>query len=151
MSSTYEKKDIKQVFSDQSAQIRRLQTGGRPIIGMSPIVRIGQFTLGSGSGTPIEALVEWPAGGVEAMMGAVPYFRIYVDGNNDPAYIWPYGGALSGGQKNMQLSWGMDLEFLVNNPNKAKMQGYLKNEDGATHTYYVDVAFTYVAGASSSQ
>lgn len=150
MSSTYERKDIKQVFAEQSGQIRRLQTGGRPIIGMSPLVRLGAFTLGAGQGQDIQALLEWPAAGVEAMMGAIPYFRIRVD-VDDNGSLWPSSGFLSGGQKNLQISWIMDLQSLIDNPNKAKMSGYIKNNDGATHTYFVDVAFTYVAGASSSQ
>lgn len=150
MSSTYERKDIKQVFADQSGQIRRLQTGGRPIIGMSQVTRLGSFTLNPGEGAVFEAILEWPAAAVEAMMGATPYFRIYVDGES-PTNIWPAGGSLNSDQRNMQLSWNMDLQYLLDNPNKAKMAGYLKNTGGGQHNYIVDVAFTYVAGASSSQ
>lgn len=150
MSSTYERKDIKQVFADQSGQIRRLQTGGRPIIGMSQVVRLGAYTLNPGEGAVLQAILEWPAAAVEAMMGAVPYFRIRVDAD-DNGSLWPTSGFLSGGQRNLQLSWVMDLQYLIDNPNKAKMSSFLKNNDGSQHTYFVDVAFTYVAGASSSQ
>lgn len=150
MSSTYEEKDIKQIFADITSRLRRLESGGRPIIGISSTVRT-TITLAAGEAAEFSNLLEWPVESVPASLGAVPYLSIHVDLVTPPENLWPQGSALTAGQKNLLLSWIMDLDHLEQNNNKAMLRGLIRNLDSAGHTYYIDMAFTYVAGASSSQ
>lgn len=151
MSGTFDKQTIMDVLTKLSNRIARLERGGRPLAAVSEITSLAVITLAAGVSANFTAELEWPNPDVPAVLGAVPYIRIYVDVDGEEDNLFPNGSALTSGQKNLQLTGFLDLNELNAAENKSTFRGVIKNNDSISHSYYIDVAFTYLAGASSSQ
>lgn len=144
-----EKKQIDDYISDISQRLDRLETGGKPITGVSGLAT-GTFTLAAGEDIDLGAQLEWSNPDITAQPHGVPYLGVYVDTNNDDDFIWPYGSSLSSGQKNVTIIEFMNLFHLKDNPNKSRVLWYFKNNDSSSHTYYIEAQWTYSTGSSGS-
>lgn len=150
MSSTVERKKLEDIVVDLMKRLRRLETGGKPLAGNSNPAQ-GTIPLSAGGDiTGVSATLAWVNANVQAVLGAVPYFKIYVDNNNNDSYLWPSGVSLSAGQRNLTLVPFLDLDHLQDSPYQARFRLYMKNNDGSAHTYYLTVGWTYSTGGSGS-
>ena len=80
-------------------------------------------------------------------MFAIPRFKIYVDTDNDPNYLFPYGPSLSGGQTNCVVSTWMadEVDYTANTDNvRLLVTLHLVNFDSSGHTYYIHNGWRYV-------
>jgi hypothetical protein len=150
MSSTVDNKKLEDIIIDLARRLRRLETGGKPLAGNSTPAS-GLIALAAGADiTGLAATLSWVNPNVRAVMGAVPYFKIYVDNDNNDAYLWPSGASLSSGQKNLEVVPFLDLDYLQDFPYQARFRMYMKNRDSGAHNYYVYVGWTYSTGGSGS-
>lgn len=144
-------KTVEDRIADIFRRIRRLETGGRPQVGIANFAESGALVLSAGEDVQLESTLSWSNSDVQTVMGAIPYLSIYVDNDGNDAYLWPSGVSLSAGQKDLEVVSFMDERFLYNNANKAKYRIHLKNRDSGSHTYYIRVNYTYMTGGTGSE
>lgn len=137
-------------LNDLTNRISRLETGGRPISAISDLAWADIPLTAGADITGLAATLSWSNPNILVNPSGIPYISIYVDTDDDPAYLWPSGVSLSAGQKNLQFDWFMSLYDLQNDTNESRVRIYLKNNDSNSHTYYFYLRWLYVAGGSGS-
>lgn len=71
---------------------------------------------------------------------AIARFKIYVDVDNDPNYLLPYGASLSAGQQNNFVgTWTQDdVDYTLHTDNPRQREFInIQNFDSSSHTFYV--------------
>lgn len=148
MSSTIQIKRVEDYIAELSRRIDRLEAGGKPMAGISPIGKVS-FTLASGAfEDDIAATLAWSNPDVLANPKGTPQFSIYVDTDEDENYAWPYGLSLNAGQKDLEFDWFLNANFAVGNTNKNRVTFSLKNRDSNSHTYHIYINWLYLTGGS---
>jgi len=150
MSTTIEEKEIWDYIGALKQRIDRLETGGKPMIGRSGIGGALIELDPSEEIGSIAATLSWNETDVVVTPNGIPYFAIFVDNDNDPAYLWPSGVSLSSGQKNLEFDWFLDADDFDSNGNRTRVRVRMKNNDGSAHDYYFYVIWTYMKGGSGS-
>jgi hypothetical protein len=150
MSLPIQRKQLEDIIINMERRLARLETGGRPMAGLSGDAT-GTFALaGNTAQDNIAITLAWDDPDIQAQPKGDPYITIYVDTDNDSAYEWPYGASLSAGQKNMEIEMFKNWLYLKNNPNQSRVSMRIANRDSGSHTYYLHVAWVYLKGASGS-
>lgn len=152
MSNVIEIKTIKDHLVDIHRRISKLESGAKPNVGIANRGSTGAINLTAGADiTGLAATLTWNNTDVQSVIGAVPYFSIFVDNDLSQAHLWPSGISLTAGQRNLYVVSLMDDAYLASNPTSARFRLYLKNNDSNTHDYYVYINFTYMTGGSGSE
>lgn len=152
MSDVVGRKTLEDYIAILKRKIDRLEAGGKPMVGISPVSSTGEIILAAGADIGgIAATLSWANANVLTNPKATPHVAIYIDNDEDNDYLWPSGVGLSSGQRNLQADVFMDLLDLVNNPERTRARLYLRNKDSSQHSYFVYIAFTYMTGGSGSE
>lgn len=150
MSTTLKQKDIWDYIADLSQRVNRLETGGKPIVGLSDPANVSLSADANEIFTNITSTLTWVDTDVNTNPGAVPYFALFIDEDNDPTHIWPSGSGLTAEERLIEVRWFMDLAYLSNNPNQNRVRYVLWNTDSIAHTLHFYTGWTYVKGGSGS-
>jgi hypothetical protein len=95
-------------------------------------------TITAGSISSLTSTISWVSPSTNLIF-SIPFYRIYVDVDNDDDYLWNSGGSLSYGQANLQMS-SLFLDYPTDKT-LVKHRIILKNEDTSSHTYYIHMTW----------
>lgn len=141
--------DIIETIGLLSQRLSILERGIRPMAALSGET-LKTHTISAGSEyTAGSILLEWDDTNVKANPKAKPIFEIYVDNDNNAAYLFPNGASLTTALRNFRFEFYQDLIDQDANPYRNKFLYYLKNLDSSQHTYYIHIKFIYLATNSA--
>lgn len=150
MSDTVKLKTLSDYIAGLKKRIDRLESGGKPLAGLSPSAT-ASFTLAGGvSANDIAVTLAWTNADVITNPKGDPNFTIYVDTDNDAAHEWPFGSSLTSGQRNMRFDWFRSWRYLLDNPAKNRAILRISNLDGSSHDYYLHVNWIVLKGGSGA-
>ena len=138
---------IEERINDISKRIDRLETGGKPITGISGAAT-GNFTVPGGYNASFSINLVWSDSNVTQQGHGKLYFELYVDNDRDNNSRW--GGSNLVSTTDHRVVY-YSSELLLNasqNENNVIMRIY--NETASPHTYYIHTLWTFVKGASGS-
>ena len=146
MSDTISKLSIEDHIAALYQRVSRLETGGRPAVGISQ-EGSGSFTLNAGESALIDIDLSWTNANIEQNPHGTLYHSIFIDADNESDNFWQVGSNVD--EDDHVIWWRNDWVRLVNNDFKTtESQIYIKNNDGSSHTYYLYVRFVYNSGVS---
>lgn len=138
------------ILADFSRRLSNVETGGRPVVGLSSQAS-ASFTLAAGAQAgAIAATLNWVASDVQTNPGGVPYLALYIDNDNDANYLWPSGGSLTADMEDTRMMFFLDESDLTANNNRCRCRVFVYNGGSSSHDYFLKVKWTYIKGGSSS-
>lgn len=141
--------DLEDIIAGLARRISKLETGGKPVTGLSAQSFVS-VPLTAGNEVTLAATLAWNDTSVPVNPNGIPYLAVYVDNDENPAYLWPAGSSMSAGQKNMTFDWFLNYEDLDNNSNRSQVYVRIKNNDSGSHTYYLHIQWVYTNASSGS-
>lgn len=121
-------------------RVRKLETVKQPLggdivqIGESNVASTGQLSLNAGQAIYFTVTLTPDVHRLSLFNLAI---SLYVDNDNNAAYLWSSGGSLSSGQRKASLIWHFDYASSSEVTGERKYMVTLKNEDTASHDYYL--------------
>lgn len=144
MSSFPKDKDIYDYIRELSERVQRLETGGRPIVSVSPPTTIFISSLGAGDFISATGTLSWSTA-IEANPGAVPFYTLFVDALDDDN-IYPDGANLTSGMRDLTFNIYGNQNYLDQFPNQSPSHIILFNNDSSSHDYWIRQQWTYISG-----
>jgi len=65
------------------------------------------------------------------------FFSFYIDTDDDTDYLYPSGGSLSSGQKNLDLQWSLDFVNSDEDTGERVAKITIVNNDSSSHEYFL--------------
>lgn len=138
---------IEEHIADLHKRIDRLETGGKPITGISGAAT-GNFTLPGGSSVRFSINLVWSDATITEQPHGKLYFELYVDNDRDDDYRWGWSSTVSSTDHRVIYYPSEVLLSTNQTENNVIMRVY--NETASSHTYYIHTLWTFNKGASGS-
>lgn len=127
---------------DLERRVRKLETVKQPLggdmvlIGSSNLATTGLISLTAGQEVYFTVTIT-PE--VERVTLYDLAMSLYVDTDNNSAYLWSSGSSLTSGQKKVKLTHHLDWASSSDTTGVRKYMIALKNEDSGSHNYYLHI------------
>lgn len=121
-------------------RVRKLETVKQPLggdivqIGESNVASTGQLLLVQGQEIYFTVTLTPDVARLSLYNLAI---SLYVDNDNNAAYLWSSGASLSSGQRKVKLTCHLDYASSSEVTGERKYMVTLRNEDTASHYYYL--------------
>lgn len=142
--------ELNDVLADIFRRLQNLETGADPSLSVTAATSAGSVTLAANAKATVTSTLSWTDADETVNPGGEFHPIVFIDTDNNGAFLYPTGGSLTSAQKALGLQVFNDGLYVNNNTNENRAHMVLQNLDASDHTYYIYTLWVYQTGGSSS-